>query len=128
METHQLESWFLAFFRSAIAMSERRIALGVHATVSTMLRALVPRYGSSGSNKAVGSRGWGFAGKKFSRREKRSVAMKHSERQAAADMQLIAIMDGGWEMPDEMVLTYIRNFLTDQRLRGLRGVSQAETE
>ena len=48
--------------------------------------------------------------------------MKHSEmaaalRQAAADMQLIAIMDGDWEMPDEMVLTYISNFLTDARLR-----------
>jgi len=33
------------------------------------------------------------------------------------DMQLIAIMDGDWEMLDEMVLTYISNFLTDQRLR-----------
>jgi hypothetical protein len=48
--------------------------------------------------------------------------MKHSEmaaalRQAAADMQLIAIMDGDWEMPDEMVLTYISNFLTDPSLR-----------
>jgi hypothetical protein len=48
--------------------------------------------------------------------------MKHSEmaaalRQAAADMQLIAIMDGDWEMPDEMVLTYISNFLTDRKLR-----------
>jgi hypothetical protein len=48
--------------------------------------------------------------------------MKHSEmaaalRQAAADMQLIAIMDGDWEMPDEMVLTYISNFLTDTSLR-----------
>jgi hypothetical protein len=48
--------------------------------------------------------------------------MKHSEmaavlRRAAADMQLIAIMDGDWEMPDEMVLTYISNFLTDARLR-----------
>lgn len=48
--------------------------------------------------------------------------MKHSEmaaalRQAAADMQLIAIMDGDWEMPDEMVLTYISNFLTDPKLR-----------
>ena len=48
--------------------------------------------------------------------------MKHSEmaaalREAAADMQLIAIMDGDWEMPDEMVLTYISNFLTDPRLR-----------
>jgi hypothetical protein len=48
--------------------------------------------------------------------------MKHSEmatalRQRAADMQLIAIMDGDWEMPDEMVLTYISNFLTDPRLR-----------
>ena len=47
--------------------------------------------------------------------------MKHSEmaaalRKAAADMQLIAIMDGDWEMPDEMVLTYISNFLTDPRL------------
>jgi hypothetical protein len=48
--------------------------------------------------------------------------MKHSEmaavlREAAADMQLIAIMDGDWEMPDEMVLTYISNFLTDPSLR-----------
>ena len=48
--------------------------------------------------------------------------MKHSEmaaalRGAAADMQLIAIMDGDWEMPDEMVLTYISNFLTDPSLR-----------
>ena len=48
--------------------------------------------------------------------------MKHSEmaaalREAAADMQRIAIMDGDWEMPDEMVLTYISNFLTDPRLR-----------
>jgi hypothetical protein len=59
--------------------------------------------------------------------------MKHSEmaaalRKAAADMQLIAIIDGDWEMPDEMVLTYVSNFLTDQRLRRPRGVSQAETE
>jgi hypothetical protein len=38
-------------------------------------------------------------------------------RQAAADMQLIAIMYGDWEMPHEMVLTYITNFLTDPRLR-----------
>jgi hypothetical protein len=48
--------------------------------------------------------------------------MKHSEmadalRRAAADMQLIAIMDGDWEMPDGMVLTYISNFLTDPKLR-----------
>jgi hypothetical protein len=48
--------------------------------------------------------------------------MKHSERaaalrKAAADMQLIAIMDGDWEMPDEMVLTYISNYLTDPSLR-----------
>jgi hypothetical protein len=48
--------------------------------------------------------------------------MKHSEmaaalRRAAADVQLIAIMDGDWEMPDEMVLTYISNFLTDPSLR-----------
>jgi hypothetical protein len=48
--------------------------------------------------------------------------MKHSEmaaalREAAADMQLIAIMDDDWEMPDEMVLTYISNFLVDPRLR-----------
>ena len=48
--------------------------------------------------------------------------MKHSEmaaalRKAAADIQLIAIMDGDWEMPDEMVLTYISNFLTDPSLR-----------
>ena len=71
METHQLELWFLVFFRSAIAMSERRIALGVHATVSTMLRAFGPRYGSTSSNKAVGGSGQGFAGKKyFQAREK----------------------------------------------------------
>jgi hypothetical protein len=48
--------------------------------------------------------------------------MKHSEiaavlREAAADLQLIAIMDGDWEMPDEMVLTYISNFLTDPKFR-----------
>jgi hypothetical protein len=48
--------------------------------------------------------------------------MKHSEmaaylRNEAADMQRIAIMDGDWEMPDEMVLTYISNFLTDPSLR-----------
>jgi hypothetical protein len=48
--------------------------------------------------------------------------MKHSEmaaalREAAADMQLIAIMDDDWEMPDEMVLTYISNFLVGPRLR-----------
>jgi hypothetical protein len=48
--------------------------------------------------------------------------MKHSEmaaalRQAAADMQVIAIMGGDWEMPDEMVLTYISNFLADPRLQ-----------
>jgi hypothetical protein len=41
--------------------------------------------------------------------------MKHSEmaaalRKAATYMQLIAIMDGDWEMPDEMVLTYISNY------------------
>ena len=53
--------------------------------------------------------------------------MKHSEmaaalRRAAADMQLIAIMDGDWEMPDEMVLTYISNFLTDASLRRPRAV------
>jgi hypothetical protein len=40
--------------------------------------------------------------------------MKHSEmaalRKAAADMQLIAIMDGDWEMPDEIALTYIKQF------------------
>jgi hypothetical protein len=53
--------------------------------------------------------------------------MKHSEmaaalRRAAADMQLIAIMDGDWEMPDEMVLTYISNFLTDASLRRPRTV------
>jgi hypothetical protein len=29
VETQQLEMWFLAFFRSAIAMSERRIGLHV---------------------------------------------------------------------------------------------------
>src|SRR5271170_6864898 len=66
-------------------------------------------------------------GRNTSRREKRSVAMKHSEmatalRQAAADMQLIAITDGDWEMPDEMVLTYISNFLTDPSLRRPRAV------
>ena len=54
----------------------------------------------------------GLLGTNTSGREKTSVAMKHSEmaaslRQAAADMQLIAIVDGDWEMPDEMVLTYI---------------------
>jgi hypothetical protein len=46
--------------------------------------------------------------------------MKHSEMAAAlrkADTQLIAIMDGDWEMPDEMVLSYIGNFLTDPSLR-----------
>jgi hypothetical protein len=53
--------------------------------------------------------------------------MKHREmadalRRAAADMQLIAIMDGDWEMPDEMVLTYISNFLTDASLRRPRAV------
>jgi hypothetical protein len=47
--------------------------------------------------------------------------MKHSKmadalRSAAADMQLIAIMDGDWEMSDEMVLTYISNLLTDPSL------------
>jgi len=52
--------------------------------------------------------------------------MKHSEmaaalRKAAADMQLIAMMDGDWEMPDELVLTYISNFVTDSRLRAPRG-------
>jgi hypothetical protein len=31
-------------------------------------------------------------------------------------------------MPDEMVLTYISNFLTDPSLRRPRAVSQAETE
>ena len=34
METHQLELWFLSFFRSAMAMSERRIAPGVRSTPS----------------------------------------------------------------------------------------------
>lgn len=53
---------------------------------------------------------------------KGSTAMKHSEmaaylRDAAADMQRIAIMDDDWEMPDELVLSYIRAFLTDPSLR-----------
>jgi hypothetical protein len=59
--------------------------------------------------------------------------MKHSDmaaalRKAAADMQLIAIMDGDWEVPDEMVLSYISNFLTDQRLRRPRAVKPSGTE
>ena len=45
-------------------MSERRIVLGVHATVSTMLRAFGRRCGNRRSNKAVGANGPGFAGKK----------------------------------------------------------------
>jgi hypothetical protein len=40
VEAQQLEMWFLGFPRSAIGVSERRIALGVHATVSTVLRKL----------------------------------------------------------------------------------------
>jgi hypothetical protein len=48
--------------------------------------------------------------------------MKHSEmaavlRKAAADMQLIAIMDGDWEVPDDLVFSYIRAFLTEPSLR-----------
>lgn len=48
--------------------------------------------------------------------------MKHSEiaavlRDAAADMQRIAIVDGDWELPDELVLSYISAFLTDPNLR-----------
>jgi hypothetical protein len=71
VEIQWLELWFLVFFGTAIAMSERRIALGVHATVSTMLRALGPRYCSTGSNKAVRGSRQRFAGKKhFRAREK----------------------------------------------------------
>ena len=47
METHELELWFLVFFRTSIAISERRIAFCVHATVPTMLRAFGRRYGST---------------------------------------------------------------------------------
>jgi hypothetical protein len=48
--------------------------------------------------------------------------MKHSEmaavlRKAAADIEQIAITDGDWEMPDELVLSYIRAVLTDRSLR-----------
>jgi len=59
--------------------------------------------------------------------------MKHSEmaaalRKAAADMQLIAIMDGDWEMPDELVLSYIRAFLTEPSLRTLGYQRQVESD
>jgi len=44
VETHQSELWFLAFFRSAIAISERRTSFCIHATVCGMLGAF-SRYG-----------------------------------------------------------------------------------
>jgi hypothetical protein len=55
VETHQLELWFLVFFRSAIAISERRIALGVHATVSTVLRPFGRGYGNAEAKQSGGN-------------------------------------------------------------------------
>jgi hypothetical protein len=55
METQELELCFLVFFRSAIGICERRIGFSVHATASAVLRAFGRRYGSTGSNRAVGA-------------------------------------------------------------------------
>lgn len=60
MEIQWLELWFFGFFRSAIAMSERRIVLGVHATVSTMLGAFGLRYGNTEVKQSGGRHREGF--------------------------------------------------------------------
>ena len=46
------------FFPNAIAMSERRIALGSHANVSAMLELSDRGTGTRRSSKAVGGSGW----------------------------------------------------------------------
>jgi len=44
VEAQQFELWFLAFFRSAVAISGRRTSFCIHATVCGMLGAF-GRYG-----------------------------------------------------------------------------------
>jgi len=47
-------------------------------------------------------------------------------RQTAVDIEIMAAMDGDWDFPDELVLPFIINAVTDKRMLEKRAAATSE--